>query len=113
MKIFALRARAFIDISVREFGTDEQKAAWLAWSIAHPRVRNTHDDPDDDGTGPMSEMIRSLMIDTLHKRYDHLMKQTRSPLISRNEAVCLNNEASTGYAIACSISGSNPGWAIG
>lgn len=104
MRIFALRARAFIENAVKDFGTAEQQAVWTEWSSDHPQVRHSADDPEDDGSGPMPDTIRSLILDTLHKRFSYLMAQIRSPLIGPNEAASLSGDVGTVYAIALSIS---------
>jgi hypothetical protein len=103
MKILALRARAFIEGSIQDFGTPEQQAIWSEWAAAHPEVRTTSADPEDDGNGPMPELIQRVIVDTLHKRFDYLMHQIRSPVITANEAANLSSEVGTVYAIAKSL----------
>lgn len=108
MKIFSVRTRAFIENSIEEFGSPEQKSLWQEWASTHPETRAIPDDTADDGNGPMSSAIVDVIVDTLHRRFDYLKMQLRSPIMTHNEAVKLSNDMGILYAIARSLTTRSP-----
>jgi hypothetical protein len=100
MKIFTVRTQAFIEHSIDEFGSPEQKTLWREWATA-----------DDSEDSPMTLAIVDVIVDTLHRRFDHLTIQLRSPITSHNEAVKLSNDMGILYAIARSLTSESP-WTI-
>lgn len=110
MQIFPSRTRVSIDIAIKDFGTEGDKEIWQKWSVEHPEIRLNAGDPMDDGTGPMIEEVRQLIIVCLRRRYDHLRHQSRSPWTTPEDMVGLSNLMSHLYGVARSLSPAQLEW---
>ena len=78
--IETIRARASVEISIKDFGSADDRIAYSDWV---------------GGNEPMTESLREIVVSCLHRRLDFLRRQSRSPLI--NEAEIIELRSQIGY----------------
>lgn len=101
---FSLNAKAMIDVSIEDFGTDRDKAIWEAWLKEFPDTRTNPQLPDPNGNVLIRIDVRETIIICLRRNYEHTRLKMRSPLNTHDEMALFSSNMSRLYAIARRLS---------
>jgi hypothetical protein len=110
VQIFSSRSRSTIAYSIDTFGTEDEKRIWHDWSSKNPQIRKGPTDPTDDGSGPIAPDLMRAIILCLHRQYDNLRDQMRSPAVTEDEVADIDNCRSLLYSLARWLSPVNLDW---
>lgn len=110
MLIFSLKTRAFAELSVNDFGTDQQRMIFKEWAARNPQVRRGPEDPIDDGTGPPPDDLKEVLVDCTHKWFNFMKRRMLRPGITDDELSEIANDSGVLLVIAKSLLGEYPVW---
>ena len=113
MEGFSLITRATIEIAIKDFGTERDKAIWEGWSKEYPDTRTNPQQPDPHSKISIRVDVKETIIICLRRNYEYASQQTRSPLNTQDDIAYFTSKMSRLYAIGRRLSPTHLEWPTG